>query len=279
MLTQLIYYLPKNLLSRIAGWLAERKFPSFMLKTFIKWYVGQYKVEMNDAEKGIDEFTTFNEFFTRALKPGKRPIDQSEQSVVSPVDGVLLSMNEIENGSLLQVKNIHYLLSDLIGEKKSPLYEGGVQLTIYLSPSDYHRIHVPIDSKLETYSYFSGNLWPVNNIFANRLGGLFSLNERIYSHFQAENSFYGMVKVGAMIVGKIAVKYTDVTTNNKFMSVTDQPPNEPFSLTKGGEVGHFCLGSTVILLFPKGFVNISDSLKLGQKLQMGEVIGSINDVG
>lgn len=266
--------LPKNILSRVVGYLTEIKVPSPLLVALLKVYCHFYKVRLHEAIKPLNQFNCFNDFFTRQLKPGIRPVDSDPTSVVSPVDGTVAEFGAIKNNLLIQTKGILYSVNDLVGKELGASFEDGYFLTIYLSPSDYHRIHSPVNGQVGSFSYFSGNLWPVNSLGIENVGGLFAINERIVSPIDTQNGKVALIKVGATCVGKIAVEYNSLKSNTCHKAVLDLPVNPPRSFQKGDEIGRFNLGSTVILLFEKNRFR-PQALQHGKKLQYGQVIGYV----
>ena len=269
--------LPKNLISRLVGVLTDLKIPTPFLLSIIQIYCMVYKVNLEEMEAYPNQLRTFNDFFTRKLKPGARPIDEEVGSIISPVDGTISEFGAINKGFLTQTKGILYSLNDLIGKKDSKLFEDGFFITIYLSPADYHRIHSPINGVVKNFSYFSGNLWPVNNFGVKQIGGLFAINERIFTPLRyGKNNVAGVVKVGATIVGKISLDYNNLTTNSKKANQIYLPIIPEKKYQKGDEIGKFMMGSTVILLFQKDQF-ISKEINSGQKLKMGEAIGSLKE--
>ena len=210
--------IPTNLFSRGLGYLSEKELPPSVLHSFIKAYCTYYKIDIDEYEKKPSEYKTFQEFFTREFKKGARKFDTLPNGIISPVDGTIAQCGKIEEGLLLQAKGIYYSLTDLISEDtvfKNPFY-----ITIYLAPRDYHRIHTPIDGTVASYSYFSGSLWPVNNLGVSRIANLFCINERIFTLFDTAMGKVGLVKVGATVVGKISTKYSHLTTNSFFHEQT-----------------------------------------------------------
>lgn len=271
----LLKILPKNLVSKLAGKLADQELPAPVLQKVIEVYSNIYKIDTADMETPVSSMKTFNEFFTRKLKPGLRPIDQDPGSVVSPVDGTVSEFGKIDCGLLIQTKGVYYSLEDLAGEKTAREFEDGYFVTIYLSPADYHRIHSPVDASINEFSYFSGNLWPVNDFAVKNIGSLFCLNERILTMLDCkENSRVAMVKVGATVVGKIKVNYHSTESNKAHKDYINIPLTEPKTIQKGEELGLFQLGSTVVLLFQKDQFN-PDLLEKDRKVKMGEKIGSL----
>ncbi|MDH5559497.1 MAG: archaetidylserine decarboxylase [Deltaproteobacteria bacterium] len=266
--------LPKNLLSRLMGVLADIKFPSPFLLSIIKAYSYLYGINMNEMAKSPNELKNFNEFFTRKLKPELRPIDPGEKSVISPVDGTISEFGAIKEGLLTQTKGIFYTLEDLVGEKYSKLFEQGYFITIYLSPADYHRIHTPVSGKVSNFNYFSGNLWPVNRFGVEEIGALLAINERIVTPIKNKVGIVGLVKVGALVVGKITLDYSDISSNSKGLKSLHLPVLPEKNYDKGDEIGKFMLGSTVILLFQKNQFKPGE-LHRDKKIRMGEKIGEM----
>ncbi|NQU63387.1 MAG: phosphatidylserine decarboxylase [SAR324 cluster bacterium] len=272
----LLRLLPKNLLSRLAGFLADIDFPSPILSSFIQLYSQICKVKLHEMKTPVGSMRNFNDFFTRELKPELRPIDATPGSVVSPVDGRIAEFGKIEQGFLVQAKGVLYSLNDLVGEKSATIFQDGYFLTIYLSPADYHRIHLPISGKIRKFSYISGNLWPVNSFGVKQIGGLFSLNERIITPIEGEHGIVSLVKVGATIVGKIKVNYNDLSSNGNNPTQFDLPVIPVRTYHKGDEIGRFQLGSTVILLFEKGKFKPA-SFAPQSSVKVGQIIGILKN--
>ena len=265
--------LPKNLFSKVMGKLAEARLPSPLLQSFLKLYCTYYAVNLQEmANTSLKQFNTFNEFFTRQLDPQKRPIDDDPESVISPVDGKIAEFGEIKNGLLLQTKGVLYSISDLVGKKMARIFKDGYFITLYLSPSDYHRIHTPVSGTINDFSYFSGNLWPVNDLGVSLIGGLFSLNERIVTSIKSECGTVAVVKVGATVVGKIKLNYSDLSSNKGEKNQLHLPVFPIKSYQKGDEIGRFQLGSTVILLFEKDRFKPLQLLQ-DQSIKMGQALG------
>lgn len=220
----------------------------------------------------VSRMKSFNDFFTRELKPEVREVDDTSSSIVSPVDGTIAEFGAIKNNLLVQSKGILYSLVDLVGKKEAKDFENGFYLTIYLSPADYHRIHAPVSGRVKNFSYFSGNLWPVNRFGIENVGGLFSLNERILTPIESDMGKVGLVKVGATIVGKISLDYDRLNTNSGKPTALNLPVVPTKLYKKGDEIGLFQLGSTVILLFESGRFN-QTNIYSGKTIKMGEAIG------
>ena len=270
--------LPKNLFSRCMGFLADAQVPRPLLRSVINAYASHYRIDLDEMKTPWERIRCFNDFFTRELKGGLRPIDPQPDSLTSPVDGALAEFGEIENRLLVQAKVIYYSLADLVGEEESKTYEGGWFLTLYLSPADYHRIHTPFAGEVRRCSYFSGNLWPVNQLGVSQIGGLFAINERLYTPLETDLGTLGLVKVGATVVGKIKTTYNNLESNQGADSQMDLPVSPSRAYAKGEELGRFQLGSTVILLLPPGVFEPFELVQ-GMKLNMGQKLGSLQKVG
>jgi phosphatidylserine decarboxylase len=270
----LMNMLPKNAISRIVGRFARSGFS----RLFIPLYARKFGINLAEAEKEIDEYPSLVEFFVRRLKPGLRPIDAQEMSVVSPVDGKVSQVGPIEAGRLVQAKGVWYTVEELLGgdRERAKRYDGGTFLTVYLSPTDYHRIHTPLAGRVTEYLYVPGTLWPVNPFGVRAVQGLFAKNERLVTYFDTAAGEVALVKVGATIVGSVKVVYDEAAGTNirggKLEANT--LPNGPF-YEKGAEIGRFEFGSTIILLFEPGRVELSDALKPDKVLRMGEKIGEV----
>ncbi len=263
--------LPKNLVSRLIGKLTDLELPSPLLISLIRVYSRFYGIKLNEIKRSLDSFKTFNQFFTRQLKPELRPVDSDSESIVSPVDGTVAEFGEIKQGLLVQSKGVLYSMNDLIGKEQAKIFQDGFFITIYLSPADYHRIHTPVSGNVSKFSYFSGNLWPVNQVGVQHVGGLFAINERIVTPIVHKKGQVALIKVGATVVGKISVDYDTLTTNNQYKTQLNMPVIPAQIYQKGDELGKFQLGSTVILLFQKGQITPVDlfrkkHLKFGEKI-------------
>lgn len=269
----LLKLLPKNLVSRLLGKLADLELPSPFLGSLLQLYCNIYKVDLTEIKgASLKQYKSFNEFFTRSLKSEARPIDQTPDTVVSPVDGKIAECGPVRNGLLLQSKGIYYSLVDLIGAKHAELYTNGYFITLYLSPADYHRIHTPMAGTVKEFSYFSGNLWPVNELGVSSVGGLFALNERVVTLLDTDCGKVAMVKVGATVVGKIKLDYAALTSNAGHKTQLSLPVFPPKTYEKAAEIGRFQLGSTVILLFEPDRFLPQDQLK-GKPIKMGQSLG------
>lgn len=269
---------PQHLLSRLAGTLANSENP-LIKNTFIRWFVKRYQVDMSLAlEENPTAYPNFNAFFTRALKPTARPLDPAADSIVCPADGVISQLGQIVDGRVLQAKGQDFSVLELLGgqTERAEQYRYGQFMTIYLSPRDYHRVHMPLAGKLEQMTHIPGQLFSVNKVTAEHVPRLFARNERVACHFQTENGPLASVMVGAMIVASIETAWAGlVAPARRQIRHTDYLKHPTVELAKGDEMGRFLLGSTVILLLPQGASTWSPELIPGSQVQMGQKIGGI----
>ncbi|WDE97898.1 archaetidylserine decarboxylase [Lentisphaera profundi] len=274
-LLTILNLLPKNLISRFIGFFANLP----MSKTLIPWFAKRYNINLEEAEKDISEYPCLNQFFTRHLKAGVRPIHQVDNplSVVSPVDGKIAQMGEIINGTLIQAKGLDYQLNHLIGSTmEAEAFQDGYYMTIYLAPTDYHRMHHYASGFIKKMRVIPGQLFPVNVLAVNNVRNLFPINERITTYIENKiGQKSAIVKVGATVVGKIKLAYHKAESNKGLaMAKTFETPIE---VTKGDELGYFAMGSTVIMLFEKDSFKVQASLKAGDAVQMGQDLGHFID--
>jgi len=267
-MTFLQFLLPQHLLSRLMFRFARIQIP-WIKNRFTSWFVSNYKVNLNEAQlEDIEEYKHFNDFFTRALKDGSRPI--SDSKVVSPVDGVISQFGSIKEALIVQAKGKKYSVEALLAENsKNYLYTSFV--TIYLSPKDYHRIHMPFDGSLKSMKYIPGNLFSVNQRTVNNINQVFARNERLVCYFETEYGEIALVMVGAIFVGSMETSWEGQITPPYTKSIkTYDYDSRQIELSKGEELGRFNMGSTVILLMPKGAPKLN--LQVWQALNMGQSI-------
>lgn len=273
------YFLPKKLISRGIGKIASAELgdgTTWMIENFIKYY----NVDMSEAEvKELSEFKTFNDFFTRALKKGARPIVKEENALSEPADGTISEFGEIYKDAMLQAKGHYYSLESLLGgdEKDAKPFESGSFVTTYLSPKDYHRVHMPLDGKLEKMIFVPGDLFSVNPVTAQGVDNLFARNERVICFFNNEKiGKFAVVMVGATIVASIETVFAGriAPSAGREKTIYDYTEDN-ITLKKGAELGRFLLGSTTVCVFPKGKVNFNKELKKGAKVKVGEKLGEI----
>jgi phosphatidylserine decarboxylase len=270
LLRKLIHRLPQNSLSRAMGKIAASK----ASRLAIRRYIQHYGIDTSMVEKPIEEYRSLKEFFIRRLKPGARPIAEGKDVIVSPVDGVVSRMGTIEAGTLIQAKGRTYTVSDLLGhdEQMAERFQGGSFITIYLSPRDYHRIHMPVEGKLFKYNYVPGRLYPVNEMGVEHVPNLFARNERLITFIQSHVGTVALVKVGALFVGSVKVTYNTATTNVKRGTFVSEAIGGTPLYEKGRELGWFEFGSTVILLFEENQIEWADGIQEGTPLLMGQLL-------
>ena len=268
-----MWILPRNLFSRLCGFVADIRIPRLLLTPLIRIFSRIYSVELTEATQQVSEFRTFNEFFTRQLIPDARPLDPDLNAVLSPVDGFIGEYGRINDGRLIQAKGLDYRLADLLlDSKRDSLYNGGEFITIYLAPQNYHRIHSMVEGEVSEFSYIPGDLWTVSPLGVHHVPKLFARNERMTTYIQTEKGECALIKVGATVVGRIRVTFHDQISNRHGAMAKQLVLKNPFKLERGDEVGLFELGSTVICLFPPGQVELND-LELEQKISLGQAIG------
>jgi len=274
------YILPKDLVTYIAGQLASAKmgkFTTYLIKTFIK----QYKINMSEAKHSDPvHFDTFNDFFTRELREGVRPILEGDKNIVMPVDGAVSQLGEIKVGRLFQAKGHDFSLRELLGGKDdvSAPFEDGLFSTVYLSPKDYHRIHIPMAGKLEQMIFIPGDLFSVNPLTAENVPNLFARNERAVAIFSTEIGPMAMVYVGATIVGSIETPWhgTLKAQSNKEIQYWNYK-DQDIRFEKGDEIGRFKLGSTIVALFPKDTITFAENVKPSTTTRLGELLATVNE--
>ncbi len=272
------YLLPHHLLSRLAGCIAECRLPWFK-NAFTGWFAHRYQVDMREAQvEDLTAYEHFNAFFTRALKDGARPLADPADAVLCPADGAISQMGPIEHGRLFQAKGHDFSLTALLGgdaERAAP-FMGGQFATVYLSPRDYHRVHMPLTGTLREMVYIPGRLFSVNQTTAENVPGLFARNERVACLFDTERGPMAVVLVGAMIVASIETVWAGLVTPPRRELKTqryDAAARAPITLDKGAEMGRFKLGSTAIVLFGPEQVQWNSELAAGSSVRMGQQLG------
>ena len=272
------YILPKHALTTFAGWLANMKSPPIK-KALIRYFVRKYDVNMQEArEENPENYPSFNAFFIRQLKPDCRPL--AATGIISPVDGCVSELGPIKDGLLIQAKGRFYSVHELLACKseQSALFNAGLFATLYLSPKDYHRVHMPIDATLKEMIYVPGKLFSVQPATARMVPKLFARNERLVVFFETAVGPMAMVLVGATIVGAIGTSWHgDILRGTKPQHFDySQSTNIQTSLARAQEMGYFKLGSTVILLFADNTrLQWQQNLRAGDKIRFGESLGII----
>ena len=270
------YVLPKQALTRLAGRAASLQ-AGALTTAVIRRFVRRYRVDMREAaDPDIRNYQSFNEFFTRPLKIGARPLAKAD--LVCPVDGAISQFGAIARDRILQAKGHHYSTTALVGGDAALAaeFENGHFATIYLSPRDYHRIHMPCTGRLRRMLHVPGALFSVNPATARGVPGLFARNERVVCVFDSPRGPFVMVLVGATIVGSMATVWHGVVNPPRPGRVRewDYTQGEAVLLAQGQEMGRFLLGSTVVLLFPAGPLQFDAAWRPGGAVQLGERMGS-----
>lgn len=274
LLPGLIHRLPQNAMSRTMGKITASRFSRLAIQRYIR----HYKIDASIIEKPVTEYRTLKEFFTRRLKAGARPIAPGHDVIVSPVDGTVSQLGDICEGTLIQAKGKEFSVTELLGgsEEEAKRYYGGKFITIYLSPRDYHRIHMPVAGNLVRYSYLPGRLYPVNRLGIENVDRLFARNERLVTYIKTKGlGDMALVKVGALFVGSVKVVYNTATTNIKHGRQTTEPIEGIPHYEKGDELGWFEFGSTVILLLESSQIKWAEGVEKGKSLLMGQVLAKV----
>ena len=268
------YLLPKQALTVLAGKLAGARAGGLTTRV-IRWFVGRYGVNMAEAANpDIASYPSFNEFFTRPLKPGTRPL--ADADYICPVDGAISQFGRIERDQIFQAKGHSYSTHALVGGDRDLAiqFQDGEFATLYLSPRDYHRIHMPCDGRLTRMIYIPGDLFSVNPVTARGVPGLFARNERVVCVFENDAGPFVLTLVGATIVGSMATVWHGQVNPPRPGTIKEwnYAPGEVV-LKKGDEMGRFLLGSTVVMLFPKRRLRFTDAWAPARAISMGEAMG------
>lgn len=266
------YLLPKRALTVFGGWVAGAR-AGRLTTRLIAWFVRKYGVNMAEAASpDLASYASFNEFFTRPLKPGARPLASAD--LICPVDGAISQFGAIQRDQIFQAKGHHYSSTALVGGDAvlAAQFDNGHFATLYLSPRDYHRIHMPCDGVLKRMIYVPGDLFSVNPLTARGVPGLFARNERVVCVFDGPHGPFALVLVGATVVGSMATVWQGVIN----------PPRGPvrewrydggaIALKRGEEMGRFLLGSTVVMLFPAGPLQFNSGWAPGEAIRLGEAM-------
>ncbi len=269
------YLMPKHALTILAGKFASAKLGG-LTTSVIRRFVARYKVNMAEATNpDIASYASFNDFFTRPLREGARPIAQADY--ISPVDGAISQFGTIDHDSIFQAKGHSYTTTALVGgdAQLAAQFANGSFATLYLSPKDYHRIHMPCDGRLLRMIYVPGALFSVNPTTARGVPGLFARNERVVCVFDGEQGPFVLTLVGATIVGSMATVWHGMVNPPRSSSVCEwRYDDQQIMLKKGAEMGRFLLGSTVVMLFPKDTLNFNPEWTPTGSIRMGEVMGN-----
>lgn len=267
---QLQRLLPQHALSRLLGRFASSPLLS---RPLIHAFSAAYGISLEEAERrSVDEYQTFNDFFTRSLEPSARPLPDDRSALVSPADGAVSQLGTITSGQLLQAKGIRYSLTSLVLDNTAErTFDGGWFATIYLAPSDYHRVHVPIDCTLKRSVAVPGELFSVNAKTEAGVERLFCRNERLVMHFDSAIGPFVLVMVGALIVASIETVFNAPMSPYR----AEESSTHDRAFARGDEIGRFLLGSTVIVIVPRDTFAPSPRLAVGSRVRMGESLGNI----
>lgn len=273
--------MPARLLGRLVHALARVRVP--MVKNLlIRGFVRLYGIDTSEADRPVPKgYESFNAFFTRKLRHGARPIDESTGSIISPVDGRIQQIGAIDGTEILQVKGITYGVSELLGGDPDDAlrYRNGSFVTIYLAPWNYHRVHMPLAGRIARMCYIPGDLWSVNAVTAARVERLFARNERLVCHCEASWGSFALVLVGALNVGSISTAWAGEVLPRRPRSMTSwdyAPDHTATNLARAALLGQFNLGSTVVALFPQGALRWRNELAAGTPVRVGMALGDLD---
>lgn len=266
------YCLPQKTLSIAIGKIMDCK-TRWLKNALIKWFINRYQVDMSQAlEENPENFATFNDFFIRHLKPAARPLASSV--LTCPADGTISQIGDIQHNQIFQAKGKSFTLESLLADKElSSNFIDGHFTTIYLSPRDYHRVHMPISGRLIKTIYIPGDLFSVNPLTTEQVDGLFARNERLVCIFETAFGKFAVIMVGAMIVASINTVWAGKVTppHGEQIVITDYH-DKHIVLEQGDEVGYFCLGSTVVLLSEQQCAKWLSTLRANQTVNMGQAL-------
>ena len=274
--TTIQQFVPQQKISKAAGRLAASSHP-MVKRAFIRSFAKAYDISLEDYERqSLNAYESFNDFFTRELKDDARAIDTTAQGIVSPADGLISQLGQIQDHKLLQAKGRHYDIGQLLANNEDGNYfADGSFATVYLAPSNYHRVHMPFAGTLTKTRYVPGTLFSVNTTTAANVPDLFARNERLVCLFDTEYGKAAVVLVGAMIVAGIETVATGKITRTDDI----QEAEHDIRLEKGDELGRFYLGSTAIVVLPKAAkADWQDNIMANTAVQMGQLLGLANNV-
>jgi len=273
--------LPQHLLSRTVLWLTRRR--SALVTPVVRRFARAFDVQMADAvEPDLAHYDTFNAFFTRALRPEARPITREPGGIACPADGRVSSLGRVQDARVLQAKGCDYALSDLLGgdEEAVERLRHGSFVTVYLSPRDYHRLHMPLEGTLRRQTHVPGRLWSVGQHAVRAIDGLFTRNERVIAQFDTEAGRMALVLVGAINVAAIETVWHGLVTPPVKSALShrdydaDTGADEPVRLQRGEEMGRFNMGSTIIALFERP-IDFDPALDSESPVRMGQLLGTV----
>ena len=270
------HVLPKQHLTTLAGRIAGARAGTTTTR-LIRWFVGKYGVDMSEAEHAdLASYSSFNDFFTRPLRAGTRPMASAD--FVCPVDGAISQFGAIDDHHMLQAKGHRYTTTELVGGDAAlaAQFRHGSFANLYLSPKDYHRLHMPCDGQLLRMIHVPGALFSVNPVTARGVPNLFARNERVVCEFaSAEHGPFVMVLVGATIVGSMATVWHGVVNAKRTRAITEWTyDDQALVLKKGEEMGRFLLGSTIVMLFRQGAIAFNPEWAPERPVRLGEAMGN-----
>lgn len=268
---------PKHLYSSAIGWGARRRIPRALRRPVLRTFARLAGIDLDEVELPLADYPTMSSFFARRLRDGARPISSDRREVVAPCDGRVSAAGEVRAGSLVQAKGRRYRLDTLLADPRlADRVDGGDQLTLYLSPADYHRVHSPVDGRLTRYTYIPGSLLPVGPFYAERVDDLFARNERMILEIETDFGPVVLVLVGAAGVGNLRLAAPEVESRRfRRQRMTRSVTLErPIRIHRGDELGAFQLGSTVVLIFSRGAIE-ARQLDYGARVRCGDTIASI----
>jgi len=280
--TQAIRWAPKTLFTGAVGVGARLTVPRAARRPLYTAFARAVGASIGEVELPLEDYPSFGAFFSRRLKAGARSISDTDTEVLcSPCDGAVACSGEVTDGRLFQAKGRDYSLEALLADPGlTREFAGGSYMTIYLSPRDYHRVHSPLDGEVQGYTYVPGTLYPVNPIVVDRVDGIFARNERIVIRMTTAAGPMAVVLVGATGVGNIVLSYPGVSLEGRDLrrnGVLRRLDHDPVAVSKGDELGAFALGSTVIMVLPKGAS--FEPLQVGDPVQFGQVLGTAPSEG
>jgi phosphatidylserine decarboxylase len=270
LIVNVLSVLPRERLARLMGALTRWRLPRLLHRWLLRWFVAHYRVDMEEAAGGIDDYPSLAAFFVRDLVPGARPLCGDPDAVVSPADAQVAAFGTVQGDTIPQGGRHKASIREMLGGDHP--FEGGQYAVLYLSPPDYHRVHAPVTGRVSRWSYLPGRLFPVFAACVEMVEGIFSRNERLVTWLDSEQGKVAVVMLGAFGVGRMSAVYTELITNTG-VPARDERPADPPALERGEELGRFHMGSTVILFFEPGRVRWE--LELGQRVRVRSRIAAV----
>ncbi len=270
LVVSLLSVVPRRHTSRVMGWLSRLRLVGFLRRALLRWYVSTYGVNLDECEGRLEDYPSLAEFFVRPLRPGLRPVCADAQALVSPADGVVAGFGDVTDGSFPQGDGVASQVGELLGGAEG--YADGHYAIIYLAPKDYHRVHSPLEGRLRRISYRPGAMWPVFPAATRKIRDLFARNERLLLWLDLEPHTMVVAMIAAFGVGRMETPFASLVTNTGIPAAEIELAEAP-QVVRGAEVGRFGMGSTVVLLLPKG--SVTWELSPGQGVRVGERIGRL----